>query len=56
MTKKKTEDKIFDGTEIVDKDSKKATLSAVYENYKIQSPEKYEQKKEELNAKLKSTK
>jgi hypothetical protein len=46
-------DEVFDGTEVVEKDSLKAKLSDTIERYKEQSPEKYEEKKEELDAKLK---
>jgi len=50
------EDEVFDGTEVVEKDSLKAKLSDTIERYKEQSPENYEEKKEELDAKLKAAK
>ena len=50
------EDEVFDGTEVVEKDSLKAKLADTIQRYKEQSPENYEEKKEELDAKLKAAK
>jgi len=50
------QDEVYDGTEVVEKDSLKAKLSDTIERYKEQSPENYEEKKEELDAKLKAAK
>ena len=46
-------DEVYDGSEVVEKDSLKAKLADTIERYKVQSPENYEAKKEELDAKLK---
>jgi len=47
-------EEVFDGTDVVEKDSLKAKLSDTIARYKEQSPENYEEKKEELDAKLKA--
>jgi len=49
-------EEVFDGTEIVEKDSKKEALKSVYDKYAEQNPEKAEAKKEEFAAKLKEAK